>query len=598
MKKLFLFLIFVLFSNSALAVTEGFEGKEPSKVGEEIKEPTTPEEAKELENRYEEEKESAKQAEERLVENQKKLDDPTVTPQERSKLQEQIGKDTSVADSYKQMDKELGKPAVKELIKRFTEEIARDYQLSEVALRNMPREVKKAFQYEDAFRVQDLAENFSRDFDSDALNKKVAEAKTVDQKLYAIEEGRVKVRLVREPLEKELEAIKKGEKTVSPEYQKSLDEFKERIDTKIEVLDAQSLALDAPGFFERVTKGFKNWFDSIFDFHKDVAEKRSIDAELASIARNKKTIAPLAKFFDAAEAVENNANGLVKAIDGMVEVGRMNVDEFSKILERATRISKSLEAIDKKFTPENEKQINEAYDSLQKLTGDLLAKSKRYKGEYATLFDSEMAAYTNEFDPTRIGFTPQEKAFGPNEAYETLGLTKEVLGFDPQENPDDVTPKQIEDAYEKVRKTYGENTYEWKAARNASTILRNPTGKLIYDAFVKDWTALKQKGFDPAESQKSSSAQEWLNTNGVLVKLEISKELHDKIFNQGLVVLGEVMSDIGSLRTQDEDIGSPLRQQLSRARTSLQDALSRAQKAAQASKPISSSTSSSGVPQL
>jgi len=144
--------------------------------------------------------------------------------------------------------------------------------------------------------------------------------------------------------------------------------------------------------------------------------------------------------------------------------------------------------------------------------------------------------------------------------------------------------KQIEDAYKKQSITLSENSYEWQAARNAFTIVADRVGRATYDAFVKDYQALKKKGIDPNNPQ-TKSAKYWLNNLGELSKLEITKEENDRIFNEGFAILDEATVDVESKRTQEGE-PSPLFKQLSSSRKDLQDSLAKAQQAVQASQPV------------
>jgi len=439
-----------------------------------------------------------------------------------------------------------------------------------------------------AQEINKVVEVFDTSFKLDDMNAEIAKAKGVDGKQKAIDDLRKNINYMDKMVDIELKEIK--DKTVSEEYKAALQEFKSTILSKFEVLDEQAIALDSQriGFFAGIAKGIKNWFDRNFDFHKTAAQKGSIDSELKIIQQNKKSIEPIARLFDDAQHLEENATGFSNLIDTMIDAGNMNtvaINEKGGFQDHVDKSIKTIDDLEKKFTSDSDQknQIQAAYDSLQKLTGDLLAKSKRYKDDSPTLYAKELIAYKNEFDSKIATDPPKVKAFGPNEVYESLGLTKKTLGFDPQLQPEKITTKQIEDAYEVQRKTLGESSYEWQAARNASTIVRDPAGRATYDAFLKDYTALKKIGINQDEA-KTTNAQDWLNTQGELSKLEITKQEYDRIFNEGFKILGESMVEVGTKRTQ-EGKQPPLLKQLSSARKILQDALSRATQAAQTSQP-------------
>lgn len=169
----------------------------------------------------------------------------------------------------------------------------------------------------------------------------------------------------------------------------------------------------------------------------------------------------------------------------------------------------------KKSQEEAVKMRNELDQQLQAFTGTLSNKINRYKKSYPSLFDKLVEEYGKEI--TKVS----GNIYSPHQAYQALGLLLWA------------TPDEVEQAYEVRRKSLEnaspQEKQAWQGARNASAILRGKEGKKTYDIFLDDFLMLVRLGIDPYFPIKSKVLQNFLNTEGQLACIEISKEVHDEI---------------------------------------------------------------------
>ena len=555
MKKLGLLVLGVtlFFSVGEIFSVEGKEA-EPFKPGEPVTEPTTPEEAGRLEERVDRSEEEVTEAERRITDNEPKKDDPTLSTEQRATIERQLGEDKQLVETFNSAKGMLDKSEVQRLLQQYKEQLA---QLTEKPL--TPEDFQTSFQEatagRDATEIDSLRDWVDTGFDFESMKGKVDKAALPEDKLAAIDEMRSQMQQIKDLVEKELaRAEKEG---VSDEYKASLDRLNDSLAQTREDLDGLSLGVDEQriGFFTRLARGIRSWFDRTFDFHKESVLRRSVKDELDLIQKEKKALKPVVRLFSDVEEYERNVNGLTNVIDNMVEVGVMDSQQrYDSMEQHAQKLFDTIDTFKKQFTPEQEGAINDAYTRLQELIGVLLAKSKRYRGESPTLFDSEFAAYTGELKGSE---------FQANQMYETLGIT-------PGDTPEKITAEQIDQAYEEIGRTM-EGTPQAQAARNASVILRDSVGKVTYDAFLKDWQKLQDMKIDPTEP-KTNEIVNYLNSKGELSKLEISKDLYDRIFNEALPTLGETMTEVGMQRHEY----TSLFKQLGEYRTNLQESFSRA----------------------
>ncbi|MGE0207110.1 MAG: hypothetical protein AB7R69_04670 [Candidatus Babeliales bacterium] len=257
----------------------------------------------------------------------------------------------------------------------------------------------------------------------------------------------------------------------------------------------------------------------------------------------------LKKLFATSEQTTNNKERQELAVI------KKTIQNVSPLFERAIKIlndkktsenvrKKMLEDIMMHYKKGDRERLLNIYTMLQNYPGHLVSKSKRYKEGFPTLFDAQVQEYEKEF---------KDSVFKPHEAYKSLGL------------PLWASTKEIENAYEKKRVEPNEASEhekrQWKAARNASTVLREPLGKQNYDAFLDDYVLLLQLGVDPYFPVKSKAVQEFLKKQGHLARMEINKKVHDEI----TVLLKEVLSltmNLGSyfLEFPDFDIAKKFEQ--------------------------------------
>ena len=563
MKKLgFLAISVMLFFSMAnvFSIVEEKMETEPFKPGESVEEPTTAEEAGRLEERVDGSEEEVTEAEKRITANEQQIEDPNISTKERGEIAAQLGEDKKLVKTFNEAKGILDKSEVKKLLQEYKE------QLAKVAERPLtPEDFQDSFQKataaRDATEINALRDWVDTGFDVESMKSKVDKAATPEDKLAAIDEMRLQTQQIRDQVEKEL--ARAESEGVSDKYKASLDRLNDSLAQTREDLDGLSLGVDEQriGFFTKLARGIRGWFDRTFDFHKESVSKRSVKDELDAIKKEKKALEPVTRLFSDVESYEGNIEGLMNVIDNMVEVGVMDSQQrYDSMEQRAQKLFDTIDTFKAKFTPEQEGAINDAYTRLQELTGVLLAKSKRYRGDNPTLFDSEFAAYTGELKGSE---------FQANQMYEALGLK-------PGDAPEKITAEAIDQAYEEVREAFQQGTPEWQAARNASTVLRDPVGKVTYDAFLKDWQKLQDMKIDPTKP-KTNEIVDYLNSKGELSKLEISKDLRDRIFNEALPVLGETMTEVGMQR--HEHIS--LFKRLDEYRTNLQESLSQAQKAVQ-----------------
>jgi len=147
-------------------------------------------------------------------------------------------------------------------------------------------------------------------------------------------------------------------------------------------------------------------------------------------------------------------------------------------------------------------KLNQLEQELQAFIGTLADKNHRYKDSYSTLFDAQLALYKQELSKV------SNSVIAPHQAYKALDLLLWAM------------PEQISGAY---------NAQKGQAARNASNILNLAEGKQTYDVFLDDFMILVRLGVDPYALPRSKTMQNFLNTQGQLARLEISKQIQNDI---------------------------------------------------------------------
>lgn len=565
------------------AVTEAKTEKvESFKPGEEVEKPKSAEEAYRLREKYRESEKEVEKARERIKVAETKSEDKKAA--ETSTEKQQLTNDKALVKTFDQAGKFLQDSNVQNMVRTYEGQLASGFeptqqakavetsltknlqtQLSAVEKAGFTQDKLQAFESEMDRWNQDL----NSAIDMGKITKQLDDIGGAENKLAVLTKPRKRASYARDYIKREMETIESLSKTASPsekvtleKYKNALNKVNDMVTEKLEQLDTQAVAIDRGrlSFFTRAAKAFEDWFAKTFDFGKPTERKRSISDEVAAIKRNAPQVKPLARFIENVDRLESLASGLQKVIATTPE-GALSPKTLEGLKNRAQKITDELSKLETelgKRTPAEQKALGDVSENLQKLTADLLAKAKRYPDTFSTLFEKEMAYYNSDsiFGGTR---------FKANQAYEALGLKPGA------------TESQIEEAYAKSRNTLEEGSPEWMAARNASFLLRNRTSKATYDAFLRDYASLSQKGLDP---NNITNVSRTILKNGEVSKLVISKKDFDAIINDAFPVLTEFMSSAGSYRAEiaSETGMPPLFKRISAVKKGLNDAIQKAEK--------------------
>jgi hypothetical protein len=532
--SLFGLMLFLSASDGHLFSFEGpYKGFKPM---EQIEQPKTAEDAKLLKDRVEKAMPEVEKAEERITRNRSAIDDrgSALTPEENKKLSEQIEEDQALVATYKKAEQVLAQEDVQQLLTEYQAQLATDFQSSLASDPNSLASASKGFvkvTFESAKTPEDIA-SYSKTVDAlyniDAIQKQVQNEPNVETKLSILQKQREAIEELKGKVTKALQ-----DTALSNEFKTALQALSDKLDQKISRLDGVNIELytQNAGFFTRVARSIVNWFARNFDFKKPATLQRSITSELAIISQNKKNLASINALLKDLTRLQDNVKGMRDAVS-VTPV--MDQKTFDNLQDRIKALEALLVKLEKGFTPKEQDLINQTAQTFQELARALFAKTKRYvdRTKFATLFDSELDANTKE----TLGTVSPDRLY-------------DLLGFGPDQNPEQITQEQIDAAYQKQMRAVQADPQLSKAVRNASTTLRNPTMRANYDAFVKDYRALENMGIDP-RAPKSARVNTYLNNQGELSKLEITKQQHDAI---ATVLANDLQMNIADLGTKTSD---------------------------------------------
>ncbi|MEX0940629.1 MAG: hypothetical protein WDZ41_04685 [Candidatus Babeliales bacterium] len=410
---------------------------------------------------------------------------------EEKKIVTQIKSYKEIIEKYQKTEQFLKQPEIQSKIHEFT---MRTSALQE--LENIEKEIfnplRQALLVQDSVIVEGLFNEFKKRLMHENMSKELASLPSLNAKINYIKAMRIPLHTAQEIVIPYIELMKTEE--FNSDFIKIVQKFNQYIDQQLAQLDQNTVNLYKKEIAPR-TK-----VSPSFSSKKQFAEFQQI------VKKIKKEIAPSLKLIEELENLENKA-----------EQG-----------DNKSYIKRRLQIIQTHFDKKKIEQLRDINNNLQKLTGNLLALTKRYKGKYPTLFDSQYEEYQAEF---------KGSDFNAFQAYQALGL-------DPKENPEHITQEQIDKAYELQRKQLKQTDKNWLAARNASTILRDQIGKQTYDAFLTDHFMLRKLGIDSINA-KSKPVEQFLNTNSALAQLQITKDMHDRIL-QFYPEVNELFSKVGS----------------------------------------------------
>ncbi|MEX0940628.1 MAG: hypothetical protein WDZ41_04680 [Candidatus Babeliales bacterium] len=572
MKNQLFFLFLFNLSGVVFAFERSIEVK-PFEPKEEIKEPTSSLEAKNLAERLKETQEEARKTREQIDEAKSQLEQKeilNISEKEIEELQKQLEQNKKLAKAYEKKAKAeqdiLKKPEIKKLLKEYEEQLAEQEEPAyEVPLGESLEEFEKSFQQgtqnKSAEQINLLRNGIETSVDIDVINESLNKTRNINEKYKIIDEKQEQLKEIKELVDGELQKVA-TDPSISQNYKIALHDLRTTITEKLEELNILNLQLDEQqlGFIARIARNLKDWFDRTFDFHKESVKKRSIEDELALMKEKQKDIEQVNRLYSDIQQLQNNAAGLVKTINLDIQQPAVIKQSFNKHRNEANKVLKELNILEKKASA-YEPIIEDAYTDLQELTGHFQAKAERYKEkEYPTLFDKLFKKYQIEL----------EEEYAPDQVYQ-------ALGFDPGIDPKTISQEEILQASEQLQEAF-RGIVRGKAARNAGVLLRDSIARETYDTFLKDYRSLKQKGMDP--SKTNEAATRYLNQDGELSKLQISESLHNKIINEALpLLIGEALPDAGVLRAQNGKF--PLIRVISQVQEALSNALENAQKTIQ-----------------
>ena len=391
-------------------------------------------------------------------------------------------------------------------------------------------------------------------FDDSVIDKELATKQTSQDKLDFLDTKRMILEDLLDITQQELNKLNKWAEShevpnVSKEYKRSLEDTISLITQKKAKLDVTrvSLELKNVSLFSRIVSAIKDWFDRTFEFHKTPWYKRSIDVEISNLKEIKQQVSRMQQgnirnFSDRVYDISDDIEALENQFKDY-KAGKSSLD-FDQFRENVAALQKQLEGFDIEEAQDAVDVFNTLYaESLQPMLGDMSAKLRRYKGtEFATLFD-QMADYYAS------GSIFGNTAYKSEQAYQAL-FTPEVIDklnaknpglnltramFDPVSfNPESISPELIDQAYKESHAIYTQQDPVWRAARNASFLLRNPVGRATYDSFLEDYKNLLAKnllakGIKDHYKNKTGTKNNFLNNKGALSKLQITEATKNQI---------------------------------------------------------------------
>lgn len=404
-------------------------------------------------------------------------------------------------------------------------------------------------------------------FDDSAINDQLTSKKTTEDKLQFLDSKRMSLDSLLDIYRNELNTLETWLKSAkvsdkAENYRKFLKNEISLIAQKKAILDAQSVSLELQNvsLFSRIVSAVKDWFDSMFDFHKTPWYKRSVDYEISKLSDVKQQIDKL-KFATRVSDIAGDIKDLETQFQEY-KAGKspLDIDQFKKNVARFQTELNALKTSDIQNVRNAVDVFNTLYkESLQPMTGDIAAKMRRYKNpQYVTLFNQLADYYASENIFGGLSYRPEQ-------AYQAL-FTPEIIAnlnaknpdlhltsamFDPLTfNPDTISPELINQAYDESRTFYKQGTTAWQAARNAGFLLRNPVDKATYDAFLKDYKNLLSKGIKDPYKNRSPQDTLILNNEGAVSQLQIT----EATYNQLQDIAGDILITVAESKSAFDDV--------------------------------------------
>jgi hypothetical protein len=361
---------------------------------------------------------------------------------------------------------------------------------------------------------------------------------TIDEKLGVFSKPRSSIVAMQQSVEDEIESVNKQLKAAPNrndlnDYLQSLGRMRETVIARLNEIDQKQLEMagipEKPSFF-------KSLFDNVVNIVNNLraAFSRAIplpDQIISQINKARNNLAPVANIVGAVDGLTNRAQQLINqaTVESRLKVNaKAAITDFTR--QQLQDLRTTLRNLEGQFSPDDQNKISEIYQQLQKLSGDINALAlQRNKADYPTLFDKLYDYYSSD---SIFGGT----GFGPNEAYEALGLK-------PGASDAAITQARAQTAQLNV------GTPRGLAARNAGFLLGNPVSKKSYDAFLNDFNKLKAARFDPADKNKSDIVKKQLTET---TAVQVDDKTATRLTNEVWPVFEPVFSQSGFLRS---DVG-------------------------------------------
>lgn len=486
---------------------------------------------------------------ERLIKNE----DPLISPEQKKILQEEI----SALEEKKLLYAKTIAALTQDLSGLLSVDTGADVSVSSLSDR-----LKTVFSSPGSLDLKNRAlrdiSNTSN-FDQKMFIAELKKESDFDKKLMAVRERRLSLDLLRKQLETEQSKI--SDLTTTREniaYNRRLEDLKNKIINGMNEIDRQSLTIlmdkekNQPGFFARLARSFKAWYDRTFAASKPPLAE-SIVQEIKAI---KKTIDPLLWL----ETSLENLQGRVAALSGRSDAIAKTDDAQAKnnIKQEIDDLRQQISLVEKSFRPQDKELLDRARLQLQGFLGDLNAYISRYPDPKrgASLFDNQLYYYRDLFGGGSI-----------EDIYSFIGLKPGA------------TAEEIIAADSLYSKKFVKGTPEGDRARNAGYILRNAVSKETYDAFVKDFNALKSRGIDPLSAVKTQEQESYLSdpNRSNLARLQITEETNNELRQNVAFLVTESMSELGTFASgvsgQSPEDFPPLLTSLAALRVKLDEAL-------------------------
>lgn len=552
--------LFFIYGGSCRAVVEGGKVFE---AGEYIERPKRAEDAAKLEERVRENEKEYEEAKKREAELKKKLENferkekgslPEKEAQEREQvLKKELAEQQAFKQTYETAQEMLKENDVQVLLKKYKDELKQAFEKRKELLKEggIIPSLEEALQDKNIKRLREVKDVVDGLVDFNALEKEMAQKVTIEQRLEAIAKKREELAVLRDELNRVQRAAR----------DKTVREMQDSVQSQLAQLDAVALKQNAQrsGFFTRILSQLKNWFKETFDFTKPTILKRTATDELQVMLEQKATIKPVLELIGQLNIVSEQAQAINELVERKSKEGTLNQDFVDLLQDSADLLKTSLNEFETKFTRQTVDLLGDVYNDVINLNNNLQAKMERYPDKYSTLFEKMYTVYQKELGDL----------YTPDKMYESLG-------FDiSKRDPSTITFEEIEQANIQKAAEYPMQSAPWQAARNASTVLKDSTARATYDAFLKDFKALKQLDID---SKNITQSIGYLKTQGELEKLAISESTYKDIQQVMSDVLG-TQTDFGPIRQPESGELPPSLKKAAEARKALEQALQQAEDA-------------------